>query len=68
MRYVKSKQALLNPGYASIMIIGRDSLEDYSAHTVIDASWADIERLMGKAFSKAQPTTLEDPTPSGLSL
>jgi len=66
--YVKDKQTLLNPGFASIMIIGRDSLEGYSAHTVIDASWADIERLMGRAFSKAQPITSEDLTQSGLSL
>ena len=67
-RFARKITESLNPDCASIMIIGRGMLEDYSAHIVIEGSLADIERLAVKSSSK-QPTNISpDPTPVGSSL
>lgn len=63
-RFVKDKLTLLNPDCASIMIIRRDISGEPYAITAIDASLADIERLVAKSSFSPPPSTSPDPTPA----
>lgn len=62
VRFVRDRLTLLEPDYASIMIIRRDISGEPYAVTAIDASSADIERLVAKSSSVLPQTTSPDPT------